>query len=99
MLMPDKAPALYTEKEGWKPLRIWGMGIAGYDLDFDGYQEYFLTSMADNKLQTLATARRTASRRRPPSRMWPLPRVSRRIAPTRAATSAPARPGTRSLKM
>jgi hypothetical protein len=50
-----KAPALYREKEGWKPLRIWGMGIAGYDLDFDGYQEYFLTSMADNKLQTLAT--------------------------------------------
>jgi enediyne biosynthesis protein E4 len=49
-------PALYTEKEGWKPLRIWGMGIAGYDLDFDGYQEYFLTSMADNKLQTLANA-------------------------------------------
>jgi hypothetical protein len=30
------------------------MGIAGYDLDSDGYQEYFLTSMADNKLQTLA---------------------------------------------
>jgi enediyne biosynthesis protein E4 len=51
-----QAPALYTEKEGWKPLRIWGMGIAGYDLDFDGYPEYFLTSMADNKLQTLATA-------------------------------------------
>lgn len=51
-----QAPALYTEKEGWKPLRIWGMGIAGYDLDSDGYQEYFLTSMADNKLQTLASA-------------------------------------------
>jgi enediyne biosynthesis protein E4 len=49
-----QAPALYSEKEGWKPLRIWGMGIAGYDLDSDGYQEYFLTSMADNKLQTLA---------------------------------------------
>ncbi len=49
-----QAPALYTENEGWRPLRIWGMGIAGYDLDFDGYQEYFLTSMADNKLQTLA---------------------------------------------
>ena len=40
--------------EGWKPLRIWGMGIASYDLNFDGYPEYFLTSMADNKLQTLA---------------------------------------------
>ena len=36
-------------------LRIWGMGIAGYDIDGDGYQEYFLTSMADNKLQTLAS--------------------------------------------
>ena len=50
----DKPPALYTLAEGWKYLRIWGMGIAGYDLDFDGYQEYFLTSMADNKLQALA---------------------------------------------
>ena len=49
-----KAPTLYTAEEGWKQLRIWGMGIAGYDLDFDGYPEYFLTSMADNKLQKLA---------------------------------------------
>ena len=51
---PGKAPALYTAEEGWKNLRIWGMGIASYDLNFDGYPEYFLTSMADNKLQTLA---------------------------------------------
>jgi enediyne biosynthesis protein E4 len=51
---PGKAPALYTAEEGWKPLRIWGMGVASYDLDFDGFPEYFLTSMADNKLQTLA---------------------------------------------
>jgi enediyne biosynthesis protein E4 len=51
---PSKAPALYTAEEGWKPLRIWGMGVASYDLDFDGFPEYFLTSMADNKLQTLA---------------------------------------------
>ena len=50
---PGKAPVLYTDKEGWKNLRIWGMGIASYDLNFDGYPEYFLTSMADNKLQTL----------------------------------------------
>ena len=48
------APSLYTAEEGWKYLRIWGMGIAGYDVDFDGYPEYFLTSMADNKLQKLA---------------------------------------------
>ncbi len=47
-------PTLFNDAEGWRPLRIWGMGIASYDLDFDGYPEYFLTSMADNKLQTLA---------------------------------------------
>ncbi|WEZ81858.1 CRTAC1 family protein [Rhizobium sp. 32-5/1] len=51
---PGKEPRLYTPDEGWKSLRIWGMGIAGYDLNFDGYPEYFLTSMADNKLQSLA---------------------------------------------
>jgi hypothetical protein len=53
---PGREPTLYTAEEGWKVLRIWGMGIAGYDLDFDGYPEYFLTSMADNKLQKLAEA-------------------------------------------
>ncbi len=53
-LEPDQAPALFTDKEGWKPLKIWGMGIASYDLDFDGMPEYFLTSMADHKLQTIA---------------------------------------------
>ncbi len=51
---PGKAPALYTAEEGWKYLRIWGMGIASYDLNSDGFPDYFLTSMADNKLQTLA---------------------------------------------
>lgn len=53
-LEPGQPPRLYTEKEGWARLRIWGMGIASYDLNFDGYPEYVLTSMADNKLQTLA---------------------------------------------
>lgn len=52
-LEPGKPPELYTQAEGWKYLRIWGMGIAAHDLDFDGYPEYFLTSMADNKLQKL----------------------------------------------
>jgi hypothetical protein len=44
-------PRLYTEAEGWARLRIWGMGIATDDLDGDGLPEYYLTSMADNKLQ------------------------------------------------
>jgi hypothetical protein len=50
---PGKPPSLYTDADGWKLLRIWGMGIASQDLNGDGYPDYFLTSMADNKLQTL----------------------------------------------
>ncbi len=51
---PGQPPRLYTEAEGWARLRIWGMGIASTDLNADGYPEFFLTSMADSKLQTLA---------------------------------------------
>lgn len=50
---PGEAPALYTEAEGWQRLRVWGMGIASHDVTGDGYPDYFLTSMADNKFQTL----------------------------------------------
>jgi len=53
-LPPGQPPALYSQAEGWKYLRIWGMGIASYDLNGDRYPDYFLTSMADNKLQSLA---------------------------------------------
>jgi hypothetical protein len=53
---PGEAPRLFTDAEGWRPLKIWGMGIASRDLTGDGYPEYFLTSMADNKLQALAAA-------------------------------------------
>lgn len=60
-LPPGKPPELYSKAEGWRYLRIWGMGIAGYDIDGDGYQEYFLTSMADNKLQTLASPPRAGT--------------------------------------
>jgi len=48
------SPQAYTRAQGWRELKIWGMGIAGHDLTGDGYPEYFLTSMADNKLQSLA---------------------------------------------
>jgi hypothetical protein len=51
---PGAAPHLFGADEGWKPLQIWGMGIASADLDGSGYPAYFLTSMSDNKLQVLA---------------------------------------------
>jgi hypothetical protein len=46
-------PRLWTHEEGWQTLRVFGMGIASHDLTGDGYPEVFLTSQADNKLQTL----------------------------------------------
>ena len=52
-LAPGQPPTLYTAAEGWKPLQIWGMGIASHDVDGDGRPEVFLTSMSDNKLQKL----------------------------------------------
>ncbi|MBP1633090.1 MAG: uncharacterized protein H6Q11_1378, partial [Acidobacteria bacterium] len=50
---PGEAPRLYTHDEGWQPLVIWGMGIAGQDLTGDGRPEVFIASQGDNKLQTL----------------------------------------------
>ena len=51
---PGEAPSLYTADEGWVSVQVEGMGIASYDLTGDGYPEVFLTSQADNRLQTLA---------------------------------------------
>lgn len=51
---PGSPARLYTHEEGWQPMKIWGMGIATYDLTGDGMPEVFLTSQSDNKLQTLA---------------------------------------------
>lgn len=50
---PGLPPELYTEADGWRPLQIWGMGIASRDVTGDGMPEVFLTSQGDNKLQTL----------------------------------------------
>jgi hypothetical protein len=55
---PGQKPTLYTEADGWKPVRIWGMGIAGHDVTGDGYPEYYLTSMFANRLETLAKGAR-----------------------------------------
>ncbi len=52
---PGAAPRPYGREEGWAQLQIWGMGIASHDVTGDGLPDYFLTSMADNKLRTLDT--------------------------------------------
>jgi enediyne biosynthesis protein E4 len=52
-LDPGQPPTPYGEADGWKRLRIWGMGIASADINLDGFPDYFLTSMADNKFQVL----------------------------------------------
>lgn len=44
-------PTLYSKAEGWKELRIWGMGIAAHDVTGNGRADYYLTSMGDNKLR------------------------------------------------
>jgi enediyne biosynthesis protein E4 len=52
-VLPGKEPRLFKQEEGWKYLRIWGMGASSYDFDFDGYPEYYLSSMSDSKYQAL----------------------------------------------
>lgn len=51
---PGEPVIPWTEAQGWRPLSIWGMGIASTDLTGDGRPEVFLTSQGDDKLQTLA---------------------------------------------
>ena len=51
---PGQTPHLYTAAEGWATVQVNGMGIASYDLTGTGYPDYFLTSQAANRLQTLA---------------------------------------------
>jgi enediyne biosynthesis protein E4 len=35
-IAPGEPPRLYTEADGWRALRIWGMGIASEDVTGDG---------------------------------------------------------------
>jgi len=52
-ISPGEEPREYGESDGWRKVVIWGMGIASYDLTGDGRPEVYLTSQADNKLQSL----------------------------------------------
>ncbi|APX13598.1 hypothetical protein BWR18_00515 [Tateyamaria omphalii] len=46
----DASPRLYTEADGWARHKLWGMGIAARDLDRDGRDEVYLSSMGDQRL-------------------------------------------------
>ena len=56
-------PHEYQASDGWRDLTIWGMGIASYDVTGDGKPEVYLTSQADNKLQTLESSTGTPTYR------------------------------------
>ena len=90
-IQPNEPPVAYTAADGWQPLQIWGMGIASQDLTGDGMPEVFLTSQADNKLQTLA-----AGASQPDYRDIALAEVSPRNGLMSAETSFPRRLGIRS---
>ena len=46
----EETPRLYTQEDGWARHMLWGMGIATRDLDRDGRDEVFLSSMGDQRL-------------------------------------------------
>jgi len=52
--MASTPPRLYTEADGWRAQMLWGMGIASRDITGDGLPEIFLSSMGDQKFESLA---------------------------------------------
>ncbi|MEL6451120.1 MAG: CRTAC1 family protein [Pseudomonadota bacterium] len=46
----EDTPRLYTEDDGWTRHMLWGMGIAARDVDRDGRDEVYLSSMGDQRL-------------------------------------------------
>ncbi len=51
----EDVPRLMGEADGWNTHMLWGMGIASRDLDFDGINEVFLSSMGDQRMMRLVS--------------------------------------------
>ena len=49
----EKTPRLYSLSEGWAGHQLWGMGIASRDITGDGVPEVMMSSMGDQRLQSL----------------------------------------------
>ena len=56
MARPTPLRSCTRPEDGWKPVRIFGMGIAVEDLTGDGFPEFYLTSIGSNRLETLRQA-------------------------------------------
>jgi hypothetical protein len=50
---PTSPPRIYGSEDGWKPVRIFGMGIAAEDVTGDGSLDYYLTTIGSNRLEAL----------------------------------------------
>jgi len=50
----EQVPRLYDDTDGWLKHELWGMGIASRDISGDGRPEVMLTSMGDQRLQSLS---------------------------------------------
>ncbi len=50
---PEAPARAYTREDGWDFLSVFGMGIASADVSGDGYPEYFISTMAGNRLRQL----------------------------------------------
>jgi len=46
-------PRPYGRADGWAPVNIWGMGIASHDVSGDGFPDYYLTNMTENRFEVL----------------------------------------------
>ena len=46
----ERSPRLLGPEDGWSEHKLWGMGIATRDIDRDGKDEVFLSSMGDQRL-------------------------------------------------
>ncbi|MEP3640020.1 MAG: CRTAC1 family protein [Paracoccaceae bacterium] len=46
----ETPPRLFAAEDGWSEHKLWGMGIATRDIDRDGRDEVFLSSMGDQRL-------------------------------------------------
>ena len=90
-IAPGEAPRRYGPDDGWRLVRIQGMGIASHDLTGDGYPEVYLTSQgpkhapgADRRAVQAGTTRDIALERG----------VDGDHDRTPAAIACPRRPGT-----